>query len=64
MELEIIEEEEDDGPLPEDDIVDDSGVYHGSSGGRATSYPATGTRSWEDENTESDLIVPICSSIP
>ena len=57
MELEIIEEEEDDGPLPEDDIVDDSGVYHGSSGGRATSYPATGTRSREDENTESDLIV-------
>jgi hypothetical protein len=56
MELDIIEEEEDDGPLPEDDIGDDSGAYHGSSGGRATtSYPAT--RSREDENTESDLIV-------
>ena len=53
MELDIIEEEEeDDCPIPEDD----SGAYHGSSGGRATtSYPATRCR--EDENTESDLIV-------
>ena len=55
MELDIITEE-DDGPLPEDDIVDDSGTYHGTSGGRATtSYPATCSR--EDENFESDLIV-------
>jgi hypothetical protein len=52
MELDIIEEEENDGPLPEDD----SGAYQGSSGGRAiTSHPAT--RSREDENTESELIV-------
>ena len=55
MELDIITEE-DDGPLPEDDIVDDSGAYQGSSGGRATtSYPAI--RSREHENSESDLIV-------
>jgi len=55
MELDIIEEEEDDSPLPEDDIDDDSGAYQGSSGGRATSHPAT--RSREDESTESELIV-------
>ena len=55
MELDIIDEE-DVSPLPEDDIDDDSGTYRGSSGGKATtSYPAT--RSREDENTESDLIV-------
>ena len=56
MELDIIKEEEKDGPLPEDDIDDDSGAYHGDSGGRATtSYPAT--RSRKDENIDSDLIV-------
>jgi hypothetical protein len=56
MELDIVEEEEEDGPLPEDDIEDDSGAYQGSSGGRATtSHPATHSR--EDENTESELIV-------
>jgi hypothetical protein len=56
MELDIIEEDEDDGPLPEDDIDDESGVYQGSSGGRATtSHPAT--RSREEENTKSELIV-------
>jgi len=56
MELDIIEEEEGDGPLPEDDIDNDSGAYQGSSGGRATtSHPAA--RSREDENTESELIV-------
>jgi hypothetical protein len=56
MELDIIEEGEDDSPSPEEDVDDDSGAYWGSSGGRATtSYPAT--RSREDENTESDLIV-------
>jgi hypothetical protein len=56
MQLDIIEEEEDDGLFPKDDVVDDSGAYQGSSGGRATtSYPAT--RSREHENTESDLIV-------
>ena len=56
MELDIIEEEEDDGPLPEDDIDDDSGAYRGSSGRRATtSRPAT--RSRGNENTESELIV-------
>ena len=56
MELDIIEEEEEDGPLPEDVIGDDSGAYQGSSGGWATtSHPAT--RSREDENTESELIV-------
>ena len=55
MELDIIEEE-DDGLLPEGDIDDNSGAYQGSSGGRATiSHPAT--RSREDENTESELIV-------
>ena len=50
MELDtIIEDEEDDGPLPEDD----SGAY---SGGRATtSHPATCSR--EGKNTESELIV-------
>ena len=56
MELDIIEEEEDDGLLPEGDIDDDSVAYHGSSGGRTTtSHPAT--RSREDENSESELIV-------
>ena len=38
MELDIIEDE-DEGPLPEDDIDDDSGAYQGSSGGRAPSHP-------------------------
>ena len=57
MELDLIEEEEDDGPLPEDDIDDNSGAYQGSSGGRATiSHPATRS-SREDENTKSELIV-------
>ena len=56
MELDIIEEEEDEGPLPEDNIDDDSGVYQGSSGGRATtSHPAT--RSREYGTTESGLMV-------
>ena len=50
MELDAIEEEEDDGPLPEDDIDNDSGAYQGSSSGRAT-----GSR--KDENNESELIV-------
>ena len=55
MELDIIEEE-DDGPLPEDESDDASGACQGSSGRRATaSHPAT--RSREDENTESELIV-------
>ena len=60
MELDILEEEEEeDGPLPENDIDDDSGVYQGSSGGRATtSRPATRSRAHnEHENTESGLIV-------
>ena len=52
MELDIIEEE-DNGPLPENDIDDDSGAYQGSSGGRATRSRAHG----EHENTESGLIV-------
>ncbi|KAF8227898.1 hypothetical protein L208DRAFT_1067652, partial [Tricholoma matsutake] len=56
MELDIIEEEEDEGPLPEDDIDDDSGAYQGSSGGRATtSHPVT--RSREYGTTESGLMV-------
>jgi hypothetical protein len=59
MELDIIEEEEDDGPLPEKDIDDDSGEYEGSSGGTATtSRPATRSRPHDEhENTESGLIV-------
>ena len=56
MELDVIEEKEDEGHLPEDDIDDDSGAYQGSSGGGAnTSHPAT--RSRKDDNNESDLIV-------
>ena len=47
--MDAIEEEEDDGPLPEDDI-DNSGAYQGSLSGRAT-----GSR--KDENNESELIV-------
>ena len=59
MELDIIKEEEDDSPLPENDIDDDSAAYQGSSGGRATtSHPATRSRAHDEhENTESGLIV-------
>ncbi|KIM76170.1 hypothetical protein PILCRDRAFT_98772 [Piloderma croceum F 1598] len=35
MEFDSIKEEADDGPLPENDIDDSSGLYIGSSGGRA-----------------------------
>ena len=56
MELDVIEEKEDEGHLPEDDIDDDSGAYQGSSDrGATTSHPAT--RSRKDENNESELIV-------
>ena len=59
MELDIIMEEEDDWLLPEDDIVDDSGAYQGSSGRKAaTSHPATRNRAHDEhEHTESDLTV-------
>lgn len=59
MALDTIIEEEDDGPLPEDDIDDDSGAYQGSSGRMATtSHPATRSHAHDkDENTESELIV-------
>ena len=52
MELNIIEEE-DESPLPENDIDDDSGAYQGSSGRRASRSHAHD----EHENTESGLIV-------
>ena len=52
MELDIIEEEKDNSPLPEDDIGNGlRATFQGSSG----SYPATCSR--KHESTESDLIV-------
>ena len=58
MELDVIKEEEDEGPLPEDDIDDDSGTYRGSSGGKATtSHPATRSRGYGI--TESELMVRV-----
>jgi hypothetical protein len=58
MELDAIKQEEDDGPLLENDIDDDTGAYWGSSGDRATTnHPATRSCAHdESENTESELI--------
>jgi len=59
MELDIITEDDDEGPLPEDDIDDDSGDYRGGSNGSVTTgNPLTRSRVQdEDENSESELIV-------
>ena len=56
--LDTIEEEQDDGPLPEDDI-DGSGEYAGSStGGTDTGPPTTRSRDRNSHgNTESELLV-------
>jgi hypothetical protein len=62
MKLDIITEEEDDSPLPEDDIDGGLGAYQDSSGGMATtSRPATRSRAHDEhENTESELMF-LCS---
>jgi hypothetical protein len=59
MQLDTIKEEEDDGPSPEDDIDDDSGVYKGSSGRGAAASPSMTCSRPPDghENTESELMV-------
>jgi hypothetical protein len=65
MELDIIIEEDDDpGILPEDDIGDSSGAYPGSSStGTATGPPLTrGRKRARDEGTESGLMVRSCLS--
>jgi hypothetical protein len=56
--LDNIEEEQDDGPLPEDDI-DDGSEYRGSSGSAAdTTPPKTRSRHRNSRgNTESELLV-------
>jgi len=50
-------EEEDDGPSPEDDIDDGSGVYSSSSGGAATGSPTTCSRALGHNNAKSELMV-------
>ncbi|KAI0291556.1 hypothetical protein BC826DRAFT_1022434 [Russula brevipes] len=59
IQLDTIEEEQDDGPLPEDDVDDDSGAYQGSSGrGADTGSPMTRSRARNSHgNTESELLV-------
>ena len=60
MELDtIIEEDEDLGPLPEDDTGDSSGVYPGSSSKGTATEPALthGRKRARDEGTESGLMV-------
>ena len=44
MEFDTILEEEDQGPLSEDDIDDDSGAYRGSSRTNTSSTPMTSSR--------------------
>ena len=63
MELDtIIEEDDDPGILPEDDIGDRSGAYPGiSSTGTATDLPLTrGRKRARDEGSESGLMVRPC----
>jgi hypothetical protein len=58
MQLDTIEQEETEGPLPEDDISDDSGLYHGSSGRGAATRNSTTHRHAHDghENTDAGLM--------
>jgi hypothetical protein len=52
------EEEQDDGPSPEDNIDDSSGEYQGSSGSGADTPPMTRSRGRNSHgNTESELLV-------
>jgi hypothetical protein len=59
MQLDTIEEDEDNGPEPEDDIYDDPGGYPGSSGrGAVTGSLKTRSRIHDGHgNTESELMV-------
>jgi hypothetical protein len=59
MKLDTIEEEQDDGPLPEYDIDDGSGEYQGSSGrGADTGPPMAHSHDRNSRgNTESELLV-------
>jgi hypothetical protein len=58
MELDVINEEHDDGPLPEHDIDDGSGDYQGDSGVSVpTGMPLTRGRFREDVDAEPTLIV-------
>jgi len=57
MQLDTIEEEKDNGPSPEDDIDDGSGVYSSSSGGAATGSPTTCSRALGHNNAKSELMV-------
>ena len=61
MEFDTIEEEADDGPLPEDDIDDGSGSYQGcSGGGPAIGHPMTCEYArGGHENTKFDLMVRV-----
>ena len=53
MKLDIINEDEDEGSLPEDDIDNDLGAYHGSADGKATTtYPATRSRAHDEHDSE------------
>ena len=57
VQLDTIEEEEEDGPSPEDDFDDGSGAYRGSSGGgAATGSPTTRSRA-PGQNAGSELMV-------
>ena len=59
MQLDTIEEEEDDGPLSEHDIDDNSGPYSGSSDrGVANHLPMTRSRGRDgDDKSDSELLV-------
>jgi hypothetical protein len=63
QQLDPILEETDDGPSPEDDIDDGSGVYSGNAGAASVNYPMTPSRTRANQgNTKSELMA--CSSIP
>lgn len=59
MELDTIIEDEDEGPLSEDDIDDGSGAYLGSSSKETSTDPPVtrGRKRPRDESTESGLMV-------
>jgi hypothetical protein len=59
LQLDTIFKNEDDGPLPEDDVDDGSGAYPGSA--EVSANPPM-TRSANHENAELGLMA--CSSIP
>ncbi|KAI0294177.1 hypothetical protein BC826DRAFT_1012766 [Russula brevipes] len=64
IQLDTIEENQDKGPLPEDDIDDRSGEYQDSSGrGADASFPITRSRARNHRrgNTESELLVTASS---